>query len=211
MYSYTKLLEVLNAGDIKKVKEMLEANIREEAAKKSGNRKPLTIINSMMKAIKNQDKMYNKTKELEDGRFAFIDGHRVFIADTDLGFEHTGENELTVINDFLKMDFDSEIEVDMQDVKERIALNKANKISEPYVIKVDDYVVAMNPKFVKDLVDYTGNTTLRYAKKTNHEHHCQSNPLFSIDENGKVVAVILPVYISNAWQEQHGYIEKEVS
>ena len=48
----------------------------------------------------------------------------------------------------------------------------------------------------------TGNTKLKYMKKTNSEHHCQLNPLFSVDENGKVVAVILPVFIANSLQER---------
>lgn len=208
MYSYTKLLEMLNAGKLEELRNMLEANIREEAAKKGGNKKPLTIINSMMKAVKNDERMYNKAKLLKDGRFAFIDGHRIFIADIDFGFKHMEDDELQLVNDFLNTDFDSELEINMQDVKERIALNKANKTNEPYIVKFDDYIVAMSPGFAKDLVDYTGNTKLRYMKKTNSEHHCQLNPLFSVDENGKVVAVILPVFVANSLQEKY---EKEVS
>lgn len=210
MYSYVRLLQALNEYKLDELKEMLESNIREEAAKKSGNKKPFTIINSMMKKNKNSELMHNKAKELDDGRFAFIDEYRVFIADTDYGFVHMEKHEIPVVNEFLKTEFDSEVEINMEEVKAVIAFNKANKTKDPYVIKADGYIVGMSADYVKDLYDYTGNCKLKFVKTTDREAHCQKTPLFSVDENGKVLAVVLPVYLSNAWQENHDLKEKEV-
>jgi len=179
-----------------------EENIREEAAKKNGSKKPFTIINSMMKQknVKEDGRFLNKAIPLKDGRFAFVDGYRIFISETDLGFSGRSDLEIDRILATEVPNFDSEVDIDLVKLKEFIALCKVNKdTKKPYIIKVDNYYVAFNPNFAKDLIDWAnGNTKLKYLKHIAHDTNSQCNPLFSVNNEGQVVGCILPVYINSS-------------
>ena len=194
MYSYTDLLKNLNDGKVDKVKEMLTENIREEAVSKDNKKKPYTIIKNMFRDCKDDERMYNKAMPMQDGRFAFLDGHRVFVADTNMGYTDRGDLQIEKI---LPTDnLDAELEIDVAELKQVVAIAKTEKKKynpTPYIVEMDDYRVGMNPMFVKDLVDFTGNTKLKFVKQT--RDGIQTAPLFSFDDEGKMVACILPVYI----------------
>lgn len=202
MYSYAKLLQTLNDEKYDELRKMLEENIREEAAKKNGNKKPFTIINSMMKQknVKEDERFLNKAIPMKDGRFAFIDGHRVFISDTDLGYTDRSNLEIDRLLATEIPNFDSEVDIDLVKLKEFIALCKANKdTKKPYIIKVDNYYVAFNPNFAKDLIDWAnGNTKLKYQKHIAYNTNNQCNPLFSVNNEGQIVGCILPVHINTS-------------
>lgn len=202
MYTYAKLLQTLNDEKYDELRKMLEENIREEAAKKNGNKKPFTIISSMMKQknVKEDGRFLNTAIPMKDGRFAFIDGHRVFISDTDLGYTGRSNFEIDRMLATEVPNFDSEVDIDLVKLKEFIALCKVNKdTKKPYIIKVDNYYVAFNPNFAKDLIDWAnGNTKLKYQKHIAHDTNSQCNPLFSVNNEGQVVGCILPVYINSS-------------
>lgn len=195
MYSYTKMLQTLNEGKFGDLKEMLEANIREEAATKNGNKKPLTIIASMFKSIKNVENMYNKAIPMKDGRFAFIDGHRIFIADTDMGYNERNYFQLDQMFDTL---FDREVDVDVIALKQFIAIHKGDKKGRgynpvPFIIECEDgFKIGVNPRYLKDAIDFSGITKLKFTKSMGN---IQKQPLFFVDDNDKVIAVVLPVNI----------------
>ena len=198
MYTYTKLLQTLNDEKYDELRKMLEENIREEAAKKNGNKKPFTIINSMFKNKALGENMKNKAMIMNDGRFGFVDGYRLFISETDLGFSDRGDLKLDQLLNMEVPNFDSEIDIDLAKLKEFIALCKANKDTrKPYIIKVDNYYVAFNPNFAKDLIDWgNGNTKLKYQKHIAYNTNNQCNPLFSVNNEGQIVGCILPVHIN---------------
>ena len=200
MYTYAKLLQTLNDEKYDELRKMLEENIREEAAKKNGNKKSFTIINSMFKNKALGENMKNKAMIMNDGRFGFVDGYRLFISETDLGFSDRGDLKLDQLLNMEVPNFDSEVDIDLAKLKEFIALCKANKDTrKPYIIKVDNYYVAFNPNFAKDLIDWAnGNTKLKYQKHIAYNTNNQCNPLFSVNNEGQIVGCILPVHINTS-------------
>ena len=193
MYTYAKLLQTLNDEKYDELRKMLEENIREEAAKKNGNKKSFTIINSMFKNKALGENMKNKAMIMNDGRFGFVDGYRLFISETDLGFSDRGDLKLDQLLNMEVPNFDSEVDIDLAKLKEFIALCKANKDTrKPYIIKVDNYYVAFNPNFAN------GNTKLKYQKHIAYNTNNQCNPLFSVNNEGQIVGCILPVHINTS-------------
>ena len=200
MYSNTKLYQELNKGNIEKTKEMLLDNIREESSSKNGTKKPFTVVQNMFKKLDKADfeRFGNKAIPMKDGRFGFIDGHRVFIADSDLGYTDRAdfklEQALQSVNDF-----DREVEIDVTELKKFIAVVKAEKRNKwespkPYIIEMaDGYMIGANPNFLKDAIDYSGITKIRFVKSYGN---IQKTPLYFIDNENNIIAVVLPVYIN---------------
>ena len=92
MNGYASILQAIKNCDLEKAISMLESNIREEAAHAAGNVKPLKIISTMMKHANNTCASMQKA-HVENGNYYFIDGHRIFKAESDLGFAHAEEYE----------------------------------------------------------------------------------------------------------------------
>lgn len=195
MNTNTMLLQAYNERKFGLLKRMLEENLLEEQRPKAKGRKrkPETIINSMFKSkhLKFDDNMKNKAMPLSDKRFAFTDGMRIFISNTNMGFEE-GDMRLNAI---LDNQFDSTLVIDTEKIFEKITENKANKNDkEPIVFEVEDYKIGLNPKFVKDLIDFTGITTLKYTKQLSNTKSLKT-PLFAVNEKNKIMGCVLPVMI----------------
>lgn len=192
MYSYAKLLEKLDKGSFGELREMLLDNIREEAANKNGSKKPFKIIQNMFKKTNNES-FENKAIALSDGRFAFIDGYRVFIADTDLGYTKRADFNLEPALGNLELD--REIEIDTSELKRFTAVVKAEKNDrKPFIIDCgNDYYIGVNPFFLKDAIDFSGITKMKYQKSRGQT---QKTPMYFIDDSGKIVAIVLPVNIN---------------
>lgn len=197
MYSYAKLLEELDKENYDKLREMLLDNIREEAANKGGKKKPFAIIQGMFKKLNDEVNFKNKAVELSDGRFGFVDGHRVFIADTDLGYTERCDLKLEQL--LGHPTFDGEVEVDVTDLKKFSATVKAEKkkncgIPQPYIMKCsDDFFVGCNPFFLQDAINFSGITKLKFQKSIGN---IQKNPLYLMDDDDKIIAIVLPVNIN---------------
>lgn len=206
MYSYAKLLEELDKENYFKLREMLLDNIREEAANKNGTKKPFKIVQDMFK--KTQDQFTNKAVAMKDGRFGFLDGYRIFIADTDLGYEGRSDFKLEQALPMSTSDFDMEIDIDITELKKFIAVVKAEKKKDtprPYIIQCEDgFMVACNPFFLKEAIDFSGVTKMRFTRYRNS--NIQKSPMYFTDNEDRIVSVILPVNVN-----QGAGVEPEVN
>ena len=205
MNSYVKLLEKLNNGEIEKCKKMLLENIREESAKKSGAKKPYSIIKTMFS--KDNGSMSEKAFLNCDDRFYFSDGHRFFSATESFGYKEIDKLESYKFIDMFKgVDFSGTLNIDYAKIKESVAINKSLKSKwniKPFIIydPENDIYCGFNPNFLKDLIDFTGMTKFVYQPNKSHTHNsknkCLISPIFAIDENNNCLGCVLPVNITN--------------
>ena len=189
-----------HGGSYAELIQALKDNIQELDAKKAGTAKPLKIIKKMLKS--NQKNYINKFLgyiKLDSNRFAFLDGHRVFISNSDLGFSED-ENAAGLANTLKRAlehgNATEEIEISLTEVKEQLARNKANKDKlHPLIKQLEGYKIGLNPEYLKDCFEFSGSLKFIYEKRVN-VHGCNVSPLFQIDDAGDVCTMVLPVNIN---------------
>lgn len=193
MNSYEKILATLEGEQFGKACEktiaMLRENIREQEAAKKGNKKPVKIIEKMIKdAAKDSpwQKMFQAAHKYTGG-YAFLDGHRIFFTDTPEGFDLAEDHNKFNVDDFLKSANNADytpIKIDIAEVRYLIKVTKkSDRI--PYIIRTADGFAGFNPYFLLDLLEFSGVDTILYTGR--------KAPIFS--ENRKALA--LPINL--AW------------
>lgn len=177
MYSNQAMLEAVMKYDLTAVEEMLKANLREETASARGSRKGYKIVESMIKKT-NERPEFKMAHKFGD-KFAFLDGHRLFVADNDLGYENAVV-PFNVANMFPKSTEDfTEVEIDYSELTYFIKV--WGKKLKPYFFKAGNKIIGINPKYLKDAIDYSGsNKILVMGKKT---------PIYTSD----MKCIVLPV------------------
>lgn len=196
MYSNQAIYEALINGGLysEKVLEMLKANLREESAAKIGNKKGYKIVESMIKkADTDVQPNFGKAHPYGD-RFAFLDGHRIFVSDTDLGYE-ISEKPYRVENMFPVVEL-TPITIDYEELNYFIKLWA--KMKKPYIFKVGEKVIGVNPRYLKDVIDYSGSTTILVCAENTGR-----SPIYAEDKS----CMTLPVNIKDVnyeeWYKNH--------
>lgn len=194
MNTNTKILETLEKeiaentrytgyeGLFSKTIEMLRANIREETATKSGAKKPYKIIEKMLKSeqCKNNN-MMQKAHKYND-KYGFLDGHRLFITDNDMGYE-VADQEHTFRIEQLYNGIDTYdmavIEIDIAEVRYFAKVAKGGKWEspKPYIIRTPDGFAGFNPNYLIDLIDFSGSNKIKYIKRNAPIHSENMNAL----------------------------------
>ena len=190
-----------HGGSYAALLDALRENIQELDAKKAGTAKPLKIIKKMIKS--NQKNYINRFLgyiKLDPDHFAFLDGHRVFISNSDLGYSED-ENAAGLANTLKRAlehgNATEEIEISLTEVKEQLARNKANKDKlHPLIKQLEGYKIGLNPEFLKDCFEFSGSLKFIYEKRVN-VHGCNVSPLFQVDESNNVISMLLPVNVQN--------------
>lgn len=190
MYSNTKLLEAAKKYGTSVLIEMLTENIREESAKATGTKKPLSVIKTLINNA--PDSRFNKA-HIIGNRIFFLDPHRIFESKTSFGYEEIKPCEVIKacpgIVDTTEKDATEKVQLDTAEINAFIKLTGATRKNakgrnKPYFCMTDSGVVmALNPFYLLDMIAFTGSTTL-YCEKYNH-------PVFMKGETNK--AVLLPI------------------
>lgn len=193
MVGNTKLLETFRSGNFEKLELLLLDNIREETAKEKGNKSQLTIIKNFVKKSEERFKKYSDY----NGKCAFVDGFRILISDDSFGYEKM-ENGFK-IDTMIPDHFDSELTFDVASVKYQIEINKSlGKYNTKPVIVYDsknDLYCGFNPNYILDLINFTGQTTFKYNPTRSRHFNSLTAPIYSFDENGELLGVVLPINI----------------
>lgn len=170
------------------------------------------IVNQMIKKVDNKYPNMNGYS-IVNNRYAFLDGHRVFIYDTDLDIK-ASENPYN-INGMLNLDnLEGKITIPRAYVE---YIYKANKDLRPYypmVVEDDGFYFAFNPKYLLDAIKFSNSETFYYEQKerrysTNvfdfnsldNDERYLKQPLFQKNKNGDITTVILPVSLKDHVEE----------
>lgn len=192
MVKNEKLLELLKTSDLVKLESLLMDNIREEAAKNGiGNKKQLTIIKSMLQAVKNNSNM-QKTHDF-NGLYAFVDGYRILATENNYGYE-ASENPFIIDRIIV------EKREDMQEIKIDLAAlatftkthNKKDK--KPYIIKFDNNYIAINAWYLKDSLQFTNSDSI-FINPVNFKRNKYIAPIYFYSNDNGDMSIVLPVKI----------------
>ena len=169
-------------------------NIREASNKAGKNKKPAAIIQAMIKKAK--DNRWEAAQAIPEG-FAFLDGYRMFTVNDSLGYEivyHDKENEngrrgfdcYSILKSCRAAEY-TPIEIDTADLKTFIKLNKETKyVKTPYIFKTPEGYAGINPRFLLDLIEFSGSNTILYNKK--------NAPIMNTEKTALVLPVNLKSY-----------------
>lgn len=182
----------LNTNYIEKTRKLLLENIREDNNKTGRYKKPAAIIASMFKKTEDRFIFANTIK----GGYAFLDGYRLFTMPESLGYEVVKHNEYNENNhkgydcqsiiDAAKQANYKPLEIDVTDLKTFLKVCKPKKrgANDPYVFKTPDGYAAINPRYLMDLIEFSGDNTILYCKR--------NAPVM----NKEQTALVLPVNIN---------------
>lgn len=131
------------------------------------------------------------------GKYCFLDGHRVFISDTDLGFKASSKQ--FKLNNLFEEETESTITIPREYV-EYIKKLLSKEHRKPMIIEDDGFFIAFNPEFLLDAIKFSNSETFYYSKKKGvsnwlKEYPSLHRPLYQKDANGNVLTVTLPVTI----------------
>lgn len=197
MYSNQAILEAVARFEIETAQEMLKSNIREECENAKGNRKGYKIIESMIK--KSDDNPIFKGYHTYGDKVAFLDGRRLFVSDTNMGYEKV-ESQFNVDNMFRNLPDMKEVEINYSELVYFIKI--WGKYKKPYFFKAGNQAIGCNPKYLKDLIDYTGCNRVKVIK--------YNAPIYAKD----MTALLLPVNMGSidyeTWYKNHIEIREEL-
>lgn len=196
MNTYAKILEAIRHYDIEKAIAMLEANIREESAKKSGTRSIQKVIESMIKHADTNAQPRFAECHVENGKYFFLDGHRAFRTDSNLGYREAEEGARFKGLDrfFDNANCNDVLTFSKQDLQTFIKIDgiKRNRPGNPFLIlSQNGNVYGFNPFFLLDYIDFTGKGEA-----------IASRPNAPIMDENKT-ALVLPVNVRGVTIEQY--------
>lgn len=172
---------------------LLLENIREEEATKKGNKKPVKIIEKMIKGSDGRE-MFKTAHKWEQG-FGFLDGHRIFFADDNMGFPEAEEHQSFKLDDFMKSAKEPSFvnqDINVEELRYYIKVAKPTRRGEtykPFMIETRFGFMGFNPVYLLDLIEYSGTNTIKYS--------AVNAPIFSYNEK----ALLLPVNVRNVDRE----------
>ena len=173
--------------------ELIEELRIAEAGEKGTPKKDITIIKNMMKANKNVEK-FQKAQPYR-GKFAFTDGFRLFITDTDFGYE-ISENPVRIegIVNIKKL---HKIKFNLADLKIFIKENKGVKTLKPYIVDIKGELMGFNAKYLVDAIEFSGTDEFEISNII--------QPAYA--SNGEKEALVLPVNIKGEGERPNGKCE----
>ena len=173
--------------------ELIEELRIAEAGEKGTPKKDITIIKNMMKANKNEE-IFQKAQPYRD-KFAFTDGNRLFITDTDFGYG-ISEKPLN-IEGKMKVEKLHKIKFDLADLKIFIKENKGIKALRPYTVDIKGKLMGFNAKYLVDAIEFSGTD----------EFYVSNVVAPAYAENGGKEVLVLPVYIRGEGERPNGKCE----
>lgn len=200
MNSYESILLELDKGitGIEAARRMLRENIRDEINTRNGSKKPASIIKSMFSRLDKFERPRFEFANVYGDRFAFLDGHRLYISDSNYGYpvkDHTcgGFKVDQIIN--VDMDGYTELKIDIKELEFFYKTNKPPKkgTPTPYILRTPDGFACYNPLYLLDLLKYTESDTILYKDAR--------APIYSKDKN----ALTLP--INSKYMNEDKYLE----
>jgi len=195
-----KMLELLNEfttqkdyEKLEKLKDALVDDIRTEVSKENGNKsKDISIIKRIVKEKKINEKFgkYNEFDYNGKNYKGFLEGHYILASEKDFGYESNCEDKFKVENMFTNFDNDEDIriKVDLVDLKTFIKIRTDKE--KPYVMEIDGFKIACNPKFLIDCLTFCETDTIYCTNKV--------SPMFmkNNDDMDKI-GMVLPIRIPN--------------
>ena len=185
----TKMYEAL----LSMREELIEELRMSDVEKKGTPKKEITIIKNMMKANKCNEN-FQKAQSYGD-RFAFTDGHRLFITNTDLGYE-ISEKPLNIEN-IMKIERLHRIKFDLADLKIFIKENKGIKNLKPYIVDINGELMGFKANYLVDAIDFLGTDEFEISSRI--------QPAYA--SNGEKEALVLPVSIKGESERPNGKCE----
>ena len=179
--------------------EMLTENIREEAAKTSGNRGKLAILKRLMKQVKEKQGLNLYGYSQYNDSYVFCDGFRIYILNDTFGYSAL-ETPLKVDEILLsENEMTENFKINRAAVKEFCLQEKARKKAEgkryqasPYKIVSDKGVPAyINPIYLLDFVDMYGLDAVQCKHDSKRDYVV--TPLFGYDASGRCLGCVLPI------------------
>ena len=131
-------------------------------------------------------------------KYAFLDGHRVFISHDSLGIQESG-HPFNLEKLFTNLDMESEIKIPREYVEYlKKVLSKDYK--KPMIVEDEGFFIGFNPDFILDAIKFSNSETFYYSRKMAVTHNMKEvptlhNPLFQKDEDGNIITVTLPICI----------------
>lgn len=209
MTSYAKLLELLNGDQIKKLKEALEENIREETLIESYHlRRPPkgdVIIKRMFKDVKSShpgliNTMHPMYRNEKDYR-CYTDGLRVFAdAEIDYGYPEAEPHKRLDMKLFFSFwdnlsVYCEWIEVDVVDLNAFIKMHP-KKDTTPYILEFKDgEKIGFNPHYLKDALDFVGTDEIMVST--------EKSPALCRSEDRNKLCLLLPINIRKNKEVNH--------
>lgn len=178
-----------------KLKEQLIKDLRFEMEWEKGTpKKELTIINNMMKRNKYNEQLQKAIPYFN--KFAFTDGHILFITNTNHSFEEI-EKPIDFYNSIVKhISGDYEVEFNLIELKLFVKETKGNNLLEPYVFKLGNKLMGINAQLLIDAIEFIGKNTFLVDEI--------NKPVYAKNEEKEVV--LLPVMLKKDTE----YIIQEV-
>ena len=203
MTTNEKLLEYAKDGKYEKLIECLNENIREEVVAKNWSGrgrlpKSDSIIKRMMKKIPDYENKFrvNHPAVIDGMEYnCFLDGHRIFMdSEMDYGYPKVDKETKFDVTKFVNLDLYryKKVEVNRNELDIFIKTHKNEGI--PYVIKINEQYIGMNPNFLKDMLDFT-ETDFIYVELGDSE--IVKTPFYSINKDKTKVVMTLPMIFNS--------------
>ena len=166
-----------------KLKEQLIKDLRLEMEWEKGTpKKELTIINKMMKRNKYNEHLQKAIPYFD--KFAFTDGHILFITNTNHSFEEL-ESTIDLYSIVKNISGHYGVEFNLLELKLFVKETKGNNLLEPYVFKLGNKLMGINAQLLIEAIEFIGKNTFIVDEI--------NKPLYTKNEEKEVV--LLPVML----------------
>lgn len=157
------------------------------------------ILTRMMKPLVDQSM---KGYSLIDKRYGFLDGHRIFIGDSNFEFEESclPFHLEQIVKEEKKENQEYSIKINREYIEYAIKNIWKDSNRQPLVVEDDGYFLAFNPRFLLDSIKWSGSEVFFYNRNNNRSKaakNCLTSPIFQYDDKGNLVTVTLPIYLNN--------------
>lgn len=169
-HSDEQMFGMFKDGKLEELKKALEENIRYEAEQSKGTSKSeLSCIKKVLDT-KSVNPVFKTCHEFTlggDTWYCFTDGHYALASTQDYGIDHAEEHaSLKNAEKFFEGDYTEEIQIDLADLKTFCKTHKPRKSEkpEPYIIKVGEKVIGVNPHYLLNVLEFCEADTIQYNK-----------------------------------------------
>ena len=169
MITNATMIQYFNEGNMEKLKEALEKNVREEAVKVTGRKtNKLKLAEKFFKGIDDYRPNLKGSAVDKDGNYVFCDGFRMIWSKEDFGLPVIPKERAFNVDSFfesLERNYRNKphYEVKVSDILEDLTVHtKTHKKTEraPFTIKYNDDFILINGHWLLDAIKFSEAETL---------------------------------------------------
>ena len=199
-----KMLKILNEyfesksfSKLVDLKDGLEDNIRKEVSKSKGNANKYSLLKKLFKG-KEYQKFHEAFIPYNNKLKAYTDGFRMYFLKDDYRYKQLNGSEDLAKNIVPKdiEEYIHEIEVDINDLKSFVSINKHQK-TPIYILEKNDFKIGFNAIYLLETLQIIGTTKI-YCKNSISPAITTLKPSCSgeFSDDDREFAIVLPVRIN---------------